>query len=337
MSGREKGGFRLFAAYIKGSPAPLGIAFIAVFVLVFFLYGAPGEAAAYAACLCAALTALVTLAGFLRYRRRHALLSRLARDAREGVRLLPAPADALERDYQAALRAAVNAWAAAVADRDARYQERVGYYTLWAHEIKTPLAALRLLLSERGPEEARAMLAELSRVERYVEMALCYLRLDAESTDYAFASCELEPLARAAVRRFAPQFIAGRLRLTLAPFGGASALTDEKWLSFALEQLLSNAVKYTPPGGEIELGVSEGPKLFVRDTGVGIAPEDLPRVCEPGFTGVNGRADKRATGLGLYLTRRALCGLGHGLIIESRPGAGTTATIDLSTRRLEGE
>ncbi len=105
-------------------------------------------------------------------------------------------------------------------------------------------------------------------------------------------------------------------------------LTDEKWLGVVLEQLLSNALKYTPEGA-IRV-YAEGDTLVVEDSGIGIRSDDLPRVFEKGFTGYNGREDKKSTGIGLYLCSRICDRLGHGLSITSEVGRGTKALIDLS-------
>ena len=166
-------------------------------------------------------------------------------------------------------------------------------------------------------------------------MVLAYLRLDAGSTDYVLREYELDPIVRGAVKRFSAEFIERRLALDFHPTG-ARVLTDEKWLSFVLEQLLSNALKYTPAGSVSVYREGEA-TLCIADTGIGIAPEDLPRIFEPGFTGLNGRADKRASGLGLYLCRRVCENLGHRITAESEPGKGTTVRLDLSRRELRAE
>jgi signal transduction histidine kinase len=216
----------------------------------------------------------------------------------------------------------------------ARYDDMTEYYTLWAHQIKTPIAAMRLLLQEEGPDP-RALSEELFRIEQYVEMALCYLRLDGGVSDYVLREADLDEVIRQALRKYAPQFIRKKIRLNYEPVG-AGALTDEKWLSFVVEQVLSNALKYTP-GGEIAIRLEAPLTLAISDTGIGIAPEDLPRVFEKGYTGLNGRFDKRATGIGLYLCRRIMTKLGHGISIESQPGEGTTVRLDLSVKPLEVE
>jgi len=109
-------------------------------------------------------------------------------------------------------------------------------------------------------------------------------------------------------------------------------VTDEKWLVFVLKQILSNALKYTPAGRKISIymDINFVKTLVIEDTGIGISAEDLPRIMERGFTGYNGRMDKKATGIGLYLTRQILDRLNHEITIESVSGQGTKVYINLS-------
>ena len=109
-------------------------------------------------------------------------------------------------------------------------------------------------------------------------------------------------------------------------------LTDSKWLAFVLEQLLTNAIKYTPERRRIALRL-EGRTLLLQDSGIGIRAEDLPRIFEKGFTGCNGREEQHSTGLGLYLCRRILDKLGHPIRISSTPGQGTRVELDFSDER----
>ena len=127
-----------------------------------------------------------------------------------------------------------------------------------------------------------------------------------------------------------------RLKLEYEP-GDITVLTDEKWLCFLLEQLLSNALKYTPEGGKISIFLEGETNLVIADTGIGIAPEDLPRVFEKGFTGNNGRMDKKATGIGLYLCRRVTNLLGHTISIASEPGVGTQVLLGLGRPQFDIE
>ncbi len=310
--------------------------FVAVFALVLALFRLPLYALLYACALCVPPYLIALGVSFHRYRARHRLLVRLLSAPGVCGDQLPPPTDALDADMQSLVRAVAAERDRTLSETQAQYEERIGYYTLWAHQIKTPIAAMRLMLDERDDAEARGLLAQLSAIERYVEMALCYLRLDSTDTDYVFASCPLEELVRGCVRKFAPQFIQKRIRLTVEPMD-ARVLTDEKWLSLVIEQLLSNAVKYTSAGGHVRIGLMPERTLFIEDSGIGIAPEDLPRIFEQGFTGMNGRADKRASGIGLYLCRRILQNLGHGIHFKSEPGKGTRVELDLSARALERE
>ena len=201
-------------------------------------------------------------------------------------------------------------------------------FSLWTHQIKVPISAMKLLLQDRPDAASATLLCELFKVEQYADMALNYARMNASSTDYVLRTCDLDALLRKVLRRFAPLFIEKKLRLCYEP-APYSLLTDEKWFSFAVEQLLSNAVKYTKAGSVTVAVDAEKQLLTISDTGVGIAPEDLPRVFEQGYTGENGRAHQRATGLGLYLCREALTRLGHSVRLESVPGQGTTAFVGL--------
>ena len=144
--------------------------------------------------------------------------------------------------------------------------------------------------------------------------------------DYVFRTHEVDPFVRAAIKRFSAEFIGRRLRVEFTP-SGISAITDEKWLTFVLEQLLSNALKYTGEGGVRIFSPSEK-KLCIADTGIGIRKEDLPRVFEKGYTGVGGRGDAHSSGIGLYLCRRICDNLGVGLSLDSTVGVGTTVTLD---------
>lgn len=216
-----------------------------------------------------------------------------------------------------------------------RYTDMIDYYTVWAHQIKTPIASMRLMLQNEDSDLARDLCADLLRIEQYVQMVLCYLRLDSDSTDYVIRQCDLDRIVRQAVRKFAGQFIRKKIRLNYDPVC-VRVLTDEKWLLFVLEQVLSNALKYTQTG-QVRIFLEEPKTLCIQDTGIGIAPEDLPRVFEKGYTGYNGRLDQRASGIGLYLCSRICRNLGHGLRIQSVLGQGTTVRIDLDSREMKFE
>ena len=219
-------------------------------------------------------------------------------------------------------------------------EERKRLNAAFAHDLRNPVTVLKgtvkLLRRGAGDEQALDRLEVYTRrIEQYVEMVLCYLRLDADSTDYMLRAYELDGIVRQAVRRYAGQFIQKKIKLEYEPLN-CQVLTDEKWLLFVIDQVLSNALKYTP-SGSISITLEPEKTLCIRDTGIGIAPEDLPRVFEKGFTGYNGRRDKRASGIGMYLSRRVMENLGHRLTIDSTLGEGTVVRLDLESTKLDVE
>lgn len=302
--------------------------FALVFGAVFALYDLPAEAVGYAAALCLAVGLALFAVSFARYVRKRRTLERLRANVTEAARCLPAPNGALETDYQTLLRALDAERIRACSAADAARQETEDYYTLWAHQIKTPIAAMHLLLETGG--ERDALSAELLKVEQYVEMVLTYLRLDGGESDLVLRHTALDELVRAGLRKLARLFILKKLTVRFDGTG-RTVLTDEKWLGFVVEQVLSNAIKYTPRGGAIRV-YGEDETLVIADTGIGIRAEDLPRVFEKGFTGFNGREDKKSSGIGLYLCRRIMERLGGAITITSAPGQGTAVRLLLPER-----
>ena len=322
---------RLFLQYLRGKAGKLAAFFLftAIFIASFALYRLPLTAVWYPSALCLALGLAVLLLDFRRVKRRHEMLRLILRQLPTLPETLPAAHAVPEEDYRALVQALCAQQQALETRMSAQYQDMLDYYTLWAHQIKTPIASMRLCLQQEDTPQARRLLQELSRAEQYVEMVMVYLRLTGGS-DLVLRECELDEIVRRAVRRFAGEFIGRKLKLCYEPLH-ISCVTDEKWLLFVIEQILSNALKYTRAGSiTIEL---EAPKtLVIRDTGIGIAPEDLPRIFEKGYTGQNGRLERSASGLGLYLTRRAAELLHIPVTAESRLGQGTTFTLHLEQK-----
>jgi hypothetical protein len=211
-------------------------------------------------------------------------------------------------------------------------QDSLDYYSTWVHQIKTPIAVMRMQLQGEDTDKNRALLSELFRIEQYVDMVLSYIRLGSTQNDFVFQEYELDKIIRQAIHKFAPQFVHNRIRLVYKT-EEVMVLTDEKWLLFIIEQLLSNAIKYTQ-NGTVTITVSPEMVLSIEDTGIGIASEDLPRIFEKGFTGYNGRADKKATGLGLYLCKQTADKLGIRIWAKSKPGEGSVFYIDLHQKKM---
>lgn len=325
-------------SYLKSRAlgAAVLLLFSGVFALVFFLCGLPLDAVGYAALICASIGLCMICVDAALFFRRATRLRRLLARPEEAADAMPAPRGEVERLYQALVRALWAQNLAAEAARREKFSEMCDDYTLWAHQIKTPLAAMGLTLQDMDAPLSAQLRGELQRVEQYVEMVLCYVRLDADSTDYLIRRCDLDAILRRELRAASALFIRGRIRLEFEETH-ARVLTDERWLGFVVGQILSNALKYTPPGGRVRISLDANEVLEIADSGAGIPPEDLPRVTERGFTGQNGHAQGRGTGLGLYLCRRVLERLGHGLEILSEPGEGTRVRIDLRAENVRHE
>lgn len=203
--------------------------------------------------------------------------------------------------------------------------EQLDYFSLWAHQAKLPAAAMSLLLQEPEPDQKELQI-QLQRLEQYISMAMPYVRLNAESTDYVIGPVDLDEVIRPVVRSFAPACIRKKLKVEV-DLQQKEVLSDAKWLQTVIEQLFSNSVKYSNKPGTIHI-ISRDNTLILEDEGVGIPPEDLPRVMERGFTGQRGREQiSQSSGIGLYLCRTILDRLKHRFQIESTPGVGTRITI----------
>ena len=329
---------KFFARYFwqRKKAAAVFLLFCLIFLYTFFLYRLPVAAVLYPAAVCAVLGVLFLLRDWRRAARKHKQLQQLLQLPVSLMERFPSVSTWEDEDYQAIVEKLRQEQNRIQTETQLRYQNMVEYYTVWVHQIKTPIASMRLTLQNEDSPLSHRVAEDLFRIEQYVEMVLVFLRLDADSTDYVFEKVDLDRLARETIKKFASQFIRKKIRLQYElPL--VWAITDEKWLAFVLEQLLSNAVKYTPAGGVVTVGWEEPLTLCVRDTGIGIAPEDLPRVFEKGYTGYNGRSDKKATGIGLYLCQRICRNLGHLLTIDSALDSGTVVRICLKHPDLQVE
>lgn len=232
----------------------------------------------------------------------------------------------VEQCYQSEIKSIVQAWKA---DRETWRKaaaERDDYYTLWTHQIKTPLYSMDLMLQtqDMAPQKWRI---ELLKVSQYVEMALKYLQLENQSADIYLSQVPVLPLVQEAIKKHSGMFITKKLCVELKDLDGC-ILTDPKWFSFMLEQLISNAVKYTAQGG-VTISQPSPSQIRVTDTGIGISDSDLPLIFEKGYSGFNGRIQKKSSGCGLYLCKKIAKLLGCSLSVTSQLNHGTTVTITL--------
>lgn len=301
--------------------------FVCIYAVVLLLYDLPAAAAFYPGILCLLLGTVFLLVGFFREKTRHETVIRIRSMATLLPQNLPDCATVVEDDYRTLLMLLQEEAAQRQTAAAKKQQDLQDYYAAWAHQIKTPISAMKLTLQAEDSPLSQRLTSDLLRIEQYVQMVMTYLRLEDASTDYVFRTCRLDDILRPAVRKFAPEFIGRKLQLTYE-LPETTVLTDEKWLSFVIEQLLSNALKYTRTGG-IRIYLETPKTLCIEDTGIGIAPEDLPRIFEKGYTGANGRTDRTASGIGLYLCRRICTNLGTELSASSEVGKGTVLRLNL--------
>lgn len=326
-----------FITYLKQRKQLIGInaLFFLIFGVTFKLYHLPMRAVFYPVLLCTVFGCIFHIFHFYKIWNKHKQLQKLEILPTNLEEMLPEPSTYEEEDYQKILLLLMEEQKKLESGKNQRYSDMIDYYTTWAHQIKTPIASMKLTLQNEDSELSRRLSGDLFRIEQYVEMVLMFLRLDSNSTDYVIKEYELDDMIKSAVRKFARQFIQRRIRLDYQPVD-VRVLTDEKWFSFVIEQVLSNALKYTSEGS-VAITVEDAKTLCIRDTGMGIAPEDLPRIFEKGYTGYNGRSDKKASGIGLYLCKRICNNLGHRISAESELDKGTTIKIDMEQLKIEIE
>lgn len=307
-----------------------------IFAMVFFLSNIPLDAVLYAGLL--SFIALGVAAGydFFHYYRHHMVLDELTETVDAQIDFLPEPRNRIDDDYTRIIKELHRQKRASESKAYIEKKELLDYFTLWAHQIKMPIAAMSLILQKKGAwagQDDREFAMELFNVEEYVDKAMSYIRISDISSDLVFDEIELDSLIRKSVKKYANTFIRKRISLDFQETH-YKVITDEKWLLIVFGQILSNCLKYTSEGGSISIGM-QGSLLKIADTGIGIRTEDLPRVFEKGFTGENGRQYSKSTGQGLYLCKTIMDKLAHGIRLDSEEGAGTTVTLDLFRETLQ--
>ena len=357
-----------------------------IHLLYMYLIGARKQDLVYAAVLDAILLLITVLVGFFRYSSKVKALSNALKSPVEEQAQLPEATDDVEILYHRLLENQSIARSESESSAAIRQSQMRDYYSMWVHQIKTPISAMKLLLeaerealgqlicddeqsqchigdmtgenigaaglniselniSELNISELKAsgkqqiVYTELSdnmdsfedelfRIEEYVSMALQYQRVSNTENDFVLEKVSVDGVIRDTIKKYAKIMIRRHIGINYSGTG-QEVYTDGKWLAFMLEQILSNAIKYTPQGVVTIETAEEKDRFFItiKDTGIGIKAEDLPRVFEKGYTGYNGHADKKATGIGLYLCRQMADKLGHTIRMESEIGKGTKVWI----------
>lgn len=215
-----------------------------------------------------------------------------------------------------------------------KQQDQLDYFTLWLHQIKTPLSAISLLNQNSPSPEAKSISQEILRLEDYTHMALNYVKLEESGSEMDLTEVDVDSVIKKAVKKYSILFIYQKIKLEYEPVE-MTVLSDSQWLQTLLEQILSNSLKYTPTGTVAIYRDPKQPKLLIiEDTGIGIRSEDLPKIFNKGYSGLNGRLHEKSTGLGLFLSKKICRRLGHDLTIQSELGNGTRVSIDLAREQL---
>ena len=327
---------------IRKVPIIIFTGIVVIFGILFYLYDIPFDAIIYGSELSFAWSAVCLLIDFYKYYKRHKLLHINREQFFENAEELPEYMDIIECDYQELVKELSQAKQDFISQNRIARKEMLDYYGMWVHQIKTPIAAMDILLQnteqflyEEDIVNSRInkrleiiqesipvsdMKMELFKIEQYVEMALNYLRVEDISSDLSFKKHAVDDMVRQVIRKYAKIFISKKIKMDFKPTG-SYIVTDDKWFVFVLEQLISNALKYTKQG-QISIYM-EDKSLVIEDSGIGIPAEDLPRIFEKGFTGYNGRENKKSTGIGLYLCKNIMDKLQWNITADSEVGSGT--------------
>lgn len=328
---------------IRKVPIIIFTGIVVIFGILFYLYDIPSDAIIYGCELSFAWSAVCLLIDFYKYYKRHKLLHINREQFFENAEQLPEHMDIIEYDYQELAKELYQAKQELISKNRIAKKELLDYYGMWVHQIKTPIAALDILLQnteqflyEEDIVNSRInkrleiiqesipvsdMKMELFKIEQYVEMALNYLRVEDISSDLSFKNHAVDDMVRQVIRKSMQRFLyLKKIKMNFKPTG-SYIVTDDKWFVFVLEQLISNALKYTKQG-QISIYMKEK-SLVIEDTGIGIPAEDLPRIFEKGFTGYNGRENKKSTGIGLYLCKNIMDKLQWNITVDSEVGSGT--------------
>lgn len=321
---------KLFSHYLKDRAFFIAIYVVSVFVCfcVFKLYNLELEAFTYAFMLLCVLLVVCFFWDYHKYYKKHQTLVTLQSNSNVSLSCDLQDSSLMGEDYHKILVAMKEYHDEYVISSENKMHDLEDYFTMWVHQAKLPIAAMKLLLEDENLSRSEIKL-QLLRMDQYTDMVLAYLRLHSAHTDFLFKELELDDLIRQSIRLFSTEFIRKHIQLNFKETGDV-ILSDEKWLVFVLEQILSNSLKYTNENGSISIYMKSKHVLVIEDTGIGISASDLNRVFEKGYTGINGRSDKTASGLGLYLCKNILDMLNHKITIESSVGEGTRVILDLT-------
>ncbi len=297
----------------------LFIVIIMAFFLIFYLYSLPYDALLYGYLLISICFICILLIDLYHYNKKLKQIEYLKREDK-----IEFEGSLLEMNLVQAFEQREKNLIGQNDSLEEQIQNIEDYFSIWVHQMKLPIAAMKLLL-ESDTIDVKACKSQLFRMNQNTDMTLAYIRMNSKQTDYLFQFYDLDNMIRKSIHYFAYEFVSMNLSMNFEQTN-KKILTDEKWFVFILQQILSNAIKYSKKGGNIHI-YFKASSLVIEDHGCGIEQGDLHRIFEKGFTGYNGRMDHKASGLGLYLCKGICKSLNHEISIESKLNEGTKVYI----------
>lgn len=323
----------MIKAYIKNR-MPYFIFYLVIlffFPLVHFLYRLPMGSIIYSCILFTFFFLLWMIIDGFHYWKKVKQLDTILANITENIHNFPEAGSLIETKYQNIIENLYKLLQDTKYAMEKSHTEQTEYYTLWVHQIKTPISAMRLAIQSKENTDKSIIDQELFKIEQYVEMALQYVKMNQLSSNMAIREYALKDIVIASVKKYATLFIYKKLSIDIEDIN-QTVLTDSKWLIFIIEQLLSNAVKYTNQGG-VHI-YTEGKSLVIEDTGIGIRQEDMELIFEKGYTGYNGRMNRKSSGIGLYMVKKVADYLSINIAIHSKPGSGTKVILTFPEKEL---
>lgn len=204
------------------------------------------------------------------------------------------------------------------------------YFLMWLHQIKTPMTVSKLLLEKPDETTSTKLKMQLMYIEQYINMAMNYLKMIDYSTDMDITQVNLDDIIKNLLKKYSLLFIHNHISLEYQS-NLTYVVSDSQWLTILIEQILSNALKYTENGKIAIQYLEDKHALEIRDTGIGIRSEDIPKIFDRGYSGFNGRMNEKSSGLGLYLARKISERLNIQIEVESKLSKGSVFRLVFPT------
>lgn len=212
-------------------------------------------------------------------------------------------------------------------------RELKDYFSLWVHQVKTPITAAKLILDNNVADRETKVKAQIMYIEQYCDMAINYLKLMNTETDMDIAELNLDEIIKSILKKYSTIFILNHITLNYEPIA-ETVVSDARWLSIMIEQFISNALKYTKKGSVTISYDKENSVLYIRDTGIGIRSEDIPKIFDRGYSGLNGRMNEKSSGLGLFLAKEIGKRLSIEITVNSEVGKGSEFGLHFNLSKL---